>query len=160
MNPFDTPAGRQAQLAEYRLLATGTGPIADFAAEVLAGRAQPRDLVTTGWVVEDWLDALQAEADRFRSSPGADEEFSPEEAEAFLERHLAGVAALDVDALLRPAAPPVRDEARLTPNGAAHPPSSRIAASSDRRRCRRAAKRVTAVRARTAGRRPRRRPPG
>jgi hypothetical protein len=109
-NPFDTPAGQRAQLAEYRLLATGSGPMADFAAEVLAGRARPRDLVTTGWVVEDWIDELQAEADRFRSSPGADEEFSPEEAEALLERHLAGVAALDVDALLRPAAPPAREE--------------------------------------------------
>lgn len=106
-NPFDTPDGRRAQLAEYRLLATGTGPMADFAAEVLAGRAH---LVTTGWVVEDWIDELQAEADRFRASPGADEEFSAEEAEAFLERHLAGVTALDVDALLRPPAPAVRDE--------------------------------------------------
>lgn len=114
MNPFDTPAGRRAQLAEYRLLATGSGPMADFAAEVLAGRAQPRDLVTTGWVVEDWIDELHAEADRLRSGPEEDE-FSPEDAEALLERHLAGMAALDVDALLQPAAPPVRDEGEDEP---------------------------------------------
>lgn len=93
MNPFDTPSGRQAQLAEYRLLAAGEGPVADFAKEVVAGRADPRDLLTVGWVVEDWIDQFE------NVEPAADAEFTAEEAEAFLERHLAGVASLDVDAI-------------------------------------------------------------
>jgi hypothetical protein len=107
-NPFDTATGRQARLTQFRLLAKGTGPVADFAKEVVAGRANSRDLLTTSWVVEDWLDDVQAEADRFRDSPDAQDEWTPEQAEEFLERHLAGVASIDVDAVeaqLRP--PPV-----------------------------------------------------
>ncbi|MGW6930645.1 hypothetical protein ACWGE0_11310 [Lentzea sp. NPDC054927] len=97
MNPFDTPSGRQAQLAEYRLLAAGEGPVADFAKEVVAGRADPRDLLTVGWVVEDWIDQFEDMEPAAESA--ADAEFTAEEAEAFLERHLAGVASLDVDAI-------------------------------------------------------------
>jgi hypothetical protein len=105
-NPFDTSIGRQARLARFRLLAAGTGPVADFAKEVVAGRADPRDLLTTSWVVEDWFDDLQAEADRFRDSPDAQDEWTPEQAEAFLERHLAGVASIDVDAVEAQFLPP------------------------------------------------------
>jgi hypothetical protein len=105
-NPFDTATGRQARLTQFRLLAAGTGPVADFAKEVVAGRANPRDLLTTSWVVEDWLDDLQAEADRFRDSPDAQDEWTPEQADTFLERHLAGVASIDVDAVEAQLRPP------------------------------------------------------
>lgn len=100
MNPFDTSVGRQARLAEFRILAaSGDGVLADFAKEVLAGRAEPRELLTTGWVVEGWIDELQAEAERFRDSPEAADEWSLEQAQAFLDQHLAGVASLDVEAI-------------------------------------------------------------
>ena len=116
LNPFDTAVGRQARLAEFRILAaSGDGVLADFAKEVLAGRAEPRELLTTGWVVEGWIDELQAEAERFRDSPEAAQEWSLDQAQAFLDQHLAGVASLDVEAieaaLTRPApVAPVADE--------------------------------------------------
>ncbi|MDX8032756.1 hypothetical protein SK803_21280 [Lentzea sp. BCCO 10_0856] len=108
-NPFDTPVGRRARMAEFRILAaSGDGVLADFAKEVVAGRAEPRDLLTTGWVVEGWIDELQAEAARFRDSPEAAEEWSLEQAHAFLDQHLAGVASLDVEAIEAALAPPPR----------------------------------------------------
>lgn len=116
LNPFDTSVGRQARLTEFRILAaSGDGVLADFAKEVVAGRAEPRELLTTGWVVEGWIDELQAEAERFRDSPEAAQEWSLEQAQAFLDQHLAGVASLDVEAieavLTRPApVTPVPDE--------------------------------------------------
>jgi hypothetical protein len=99
-NPFDTAVGRRARLAEFRILAaSGDGVLADFAKEVVAGRASPRELLTTGWVAEGWIDELQAEAERFRASGESEEEWTLEQAQAFLESHLAGVASLDVEAI-------------------------------------------------------------
>lgn len=108
-NPFDTAVGRQARMAEFRILAaSGDGVLADFAKEVVAGRAEPRDLLTTGWVVEGWIDELQAEAERFRDSPEAAQEWTLEQAQGFLERHLAGIASLDVEAIEAALVPPAR----------------------------------------------------
>lgn len=89
-NPFDTPAGRQAQLATFRrLAAAGDGAISDFAKEVVAGRASPRELLTTGWVVESWIDDLRTVAQAYQDAPAQADEWSDEEAVAFIERDIA-----------------------------------------------------------------------
>lgn len=105
-NPFETPTGAQGRMAAFRVLAAaGDGAVSDFAKEVVAGRASARDLLTSGWVVEQWIDDLQADAEAFRASPEAQEEWSPEEARAYLESRLTGLANLDVEAIEAQVAP-------------------------------------------------------
>lgn len=52
-NPWDSEEGRRARETRFRRLAGGTGPIADFAADVLAGRREPHELLTHGPAAEE-----------------------------------------------------------------------------------------------------------
>lgn len=52
-NPWDSEEGRRARENRFRRLAGGTGPIADFAADVVAGRRAPHELLTHAPAAEE-----------------------------------------------------------------------------------------------------------
>jgi hypothetical protein len=89
VNPWDSPAADRARLTLFRALASGSGAMADFAKDVVAGTRSPRDVLTTPWAVEEDLDDLMADVTRFSELPEADRATTEEEALALVERHLA-----------------------------------------------------------------------
>ncbi|MFI6095654.1 hypothetical protein ACIA8G_08885 [Lentzea sp. NPDC051213] len=96
MNPYDTPAAQQARLRMYEHLAThGTGPLADFAKEVVAGRRRPADVLKENWILEQDVDALSAEIDRFHALPEEERTVTYDEAMAQLEALFARINAAE-----------------------------------------------------------------
>lgn len=96
MTLYDSPAVRQARRRMYEHLAThGTGPLADFAKEVVAGRRIPADLVKENWILEQDVDVLSAEIDRFHALPQDERTATYDEAMANLESRFARIGAVE-----------------------------------------------------------------
>lgn len=114
MNPFETAEGLQAQRNLFRVLAaTDDGAMADFAKEVVAGRLAPRDLLSQSWAVESVVDDADAAIEAFHRLPAAEREQLVADGPAFLDRYVAGLAGMEVEAELKPPPPkraPVEDD--------------------------------------------------
>jgi hypothetical protein len=54
-NPWQTAAGRRARSVQFRALAAGDGTLAEFARDVVSGRARPRDLLYSSALAEQLL---------------------------------------------------------------------------------------------------------
>lgn len=68
-NPWDTEQGRLAQVERFRRLAEGDGALADFAKDVVSGRAAPRDLLSSTVLDERILTKLHAAVDQWNALP-------------------------------------------------------------------------------------------
>jgi hypothetical protein len=120
MNPWETPAGERARRTMFRLLAAqDNGAASDFAKDVLAGHRAPRDVLKEGWVLEESMNDIEAQLDRFSRLPESERTMSLDEAMASINEQIAEINALDVDALeaqLRPEpAPPAVEEQERGP---------------------------------------------
>ena len=95
MNPWDSPAADRARMNLFRALAEGSGALADFAKDVVAGTRSPRDVLTARWAVEEDIDDLMADVVRFSELPEAERATTEQEALALVERHLAALDPVD-----------------------------------------------------------------
>jgi hypothetical protein len=73
-NPWDTEQGRIARAETFRRLAQGDGELADFAKDVVAGRASPRDLVTSNVLSDGFMDTLRVAVEKWHELPDDDRE--------------------------------------------------------------------------------------
>lgn len=73
-NPWDTEQGRIARAAAFRQLAQGEGELADFAKDVVAGRATPRDLITSNVLSDAFMGTLRTAVEQWQALPDSDRE--------------------------------------------------------------------------------------
>lgn len=73
-NPWDTEQGRIARAEMFRRLAQGDGELADFAKDVVAGRASPRDLITSNVLSDGFMDTLRTAVEKWHELPDGDRE--------------------------------------------------------------------------------------
>ncbi|MFI9812488.1 hypothetical protein [Saccharothrix variisporea] len=86
-NPWATPAGVRAQQARTAQLAAGSGEVADFAREVVAGRASSRDLLCTSALSDRALQPVRDLVERWhRLSPAERARVEAEAATAVEDR--------------------------------------------------------------------------
>lgn len=85
------------------LLARGEGDLADFARDVLAGRAKPEDLLYRSYLDSKTIDAAYVGVDAWHALPEAEQQAAIAGAEAATRAEIAGLAALD---LSEPPPPP------------------------------------------------------
>lgn len=95
MNPWRTEQGRRALDTRLRLLAGGRGELAEFAREVLAGRARPHDLLYSPLLDERTLAAIDAEIDRWHALPEAQRQAALSRVQEDTLAEIAALAALD-----------------------------------------------------------------
>ncbi|SEF23538.1 hypothetical protein SAMN05421837_102235 [Amycolatopsis pretoriensis] len=96
ISPWRTEQGRRARHNQLALLARGDGDLADFARDVLAGRAKPEDLLYRSYLSEKTLHTAHAEIDAWNALPEADRQAAVEEAEGRTRAEIAALAALDL----------------------------------------------------------------
>ncbi|NUT91505.1 MAG: hypothetical protein HOY78_05685 [Saccharothrix sp.] len=96
-NPWATPAGLRAQQARTVRLAAGSGEVADFAREVLAGRASSRDLLYTSALSDRALQPVRDLVDRWHRLPPADRARVEAEATTALEDRIAALNTLPTE---------------------------------------------------------------
>ncbi|XVV05163.1 hypothetical protein ACQPW3_07115 [Actinosynnema sp. CA-248983] len=104
-NPWGTPAGLRAQQVRLTHLAAGSGEIADFAREVVAGRASTRDLLYTSALSDRALQPVRDLVERWHRLPPADRARLEVEAVQDTEDRIAALNDLPADP------PPTSDEA-------------------------------------------------
>jgi len=78
------------------LLARGEGDLADFARDVLAGRANPEDLLYRSYLSEKTLDAAFADVDAWHALPESEQEAAIAAAAARTREEIEALAALDL----------------------------------------------------------------
>jgi hypothetical protein len=96
VSPWRTGPGRLARHNQMVLLARGEGDLADFARDVLAGRAKPEDLLYRSYLSEKTVDAAHEEVDGWLALPEAEQEAAVAAAEAGTRAEIAALAALDL----------------------------------------------------------------
>jgi hypothetical protein len=96
ISPWQTEQGRLARHQQMVLLARGEGDLADFARDVLAGRAKPEDLLYRSYLDGKTLDAAYAGVDAWHALPEAEQQAAIAGAEAATRAEIAGLAALDL----------------------------------------------------------------
>lgn len=70
--PWQTEAGQAAMATRLRLLARGDGEVAEFAAEVVAGRARARDLLYSSILSDQALQGVRDSVDAWQRLPAAE----------------------------------------------------------------------------------------
>jgi len=90
-NPWATEAGQAARLKQLRYLATGEGAFADFAADVLAGRASLRSLLGGSMLADDDVQEAVDRAQRWRDLPEAERQVLMEDGREFTEWTIAAL---------------------------------------------------------------------
>ncbi len=96
ISPWRTEQGRRARHNQLTLLARGDGDLADFARDVLAGRAKPEDLLYRSYLSEKTLGTAHAEIDAWNALPEAERQAEVDGAEARTRAEIAALAALDL----------------------------------------------------------------
>jgi hypothetical protein len=96
ISPWRTEQGRRARHNQLTLLARGDGDLADFARDVLAGRAKPEDLLYRSYLSEKTLRTAHAEIDAWNALPEAERQADVDGAEARTRAEIAALAALDL----------------------------------------------------------------
>jgi hypothetical protein len=96
ISPWRTEQGRRARHNQLILLARGDGDLADFARDVLAGRAKPEDLLYRSYLSEKTLGTAHAEIDAWNALPEAERQADVDGAEARTRAEIAALAALDL----------------------------------------------------------------
>ncbi|WP_372661109.1 hypothetical protein [Amycolatopsis kentuckyensis] len=96
ISPWRTELGRRARHNQLILLARGDGDLADFARDVLAGRAKPEDLLYRSYLSEKTLRTAHAEIDAWNALPEAERQAAVDEADARTRAEIAALAALDL----------------------------------------------------------------
>lgn len=104
VSPWRTERGRLARHHQLVLLARGEGDLADFARDVLAGRAKPEDLLYSSYLSEETLESAHAGIDEWHALPETEQQAAITGAEAATRAEIAGLAALDLSD------PPARPE--------------------------------------------------
>jgi hypothetical protein len=104
--PWRTEQGRLALHNRMRLLARGEGDFADFARDVLAGRAKPHDLLYSSVLNESTLEALHETVEEWHGLSDAEKQSAMTAADAETRAEIAELAALD----LSPEKPAARRE--------------------------------------------------
>ena len=107
ISPWRTEQGRLARHNQMVLLARGEGDLADFARDVLAGRAKPTDLLYRSYLSEETLDAARAGIDEWHALPEEERQAALDGAQARTREEIAALAAAD---LSEPEADPDDDE--------------------------------------------------
>lgn len=127
-NPWATPAGLRAQQARTVRLAAGSGEVADFAREVVAGRASSRDLLYTSALSDRALQPVRDLVDRWHRLPPADRARVEAEAATAVQDRIAALNTLptepasdDPTAVDGPPEPPASTESTEPPA----PPASK-----------------------------------
>ncbi|GAA0252903.1 hypothetical protein GCM10010492_61860 [Saccharothrix mutabilis subsp. mutabilis] len=133
-NPWSTPAGRRAQELRTTALAAGSGEVAEFAREVVAGRASSRDLLFTSALSDRALQPVRDLVERWHRLPPADRARLEAEAANDTAARIAALNALPADALEPPPADALPADARSTdalepppaaqPHAAEQPPAA------------------------------------
>ncbi|MEV6647858.1 hypothetical protein [Amycolatopsis sp. NPDC051371] len=95
-SPWRAGQGRLARHNQMVLLARGEGDLADFARDVLAGRAKPEDLLYRSYLSEKTLEAAHAEVDEWHALPEDEQQAAIAGAEAGTKAEIAALAALDL----------------------------------------------------------------
>ncbi|MFD1150560.1 hypothetical protein [Saccharothrix hoggarensis] len=109
-NPWQTPAGERAQQVRLRVLAQGRGEVAEFAREVLAGRASIRDVVYSPVLSDAALEPVRSSVAAWDRMSNAERERLAAEAANHTEERIAALNALDVPAESTRRAPVVEDD--------------------------------------------------
>ncbi|MEJ2859159.1 MULTISPECIES: hypothetical protein, partial [unclassified Saccharothrix] len=122
-NPWATPAGLRAQQARTVQLAAGSGEVADFAREVVAGRASSRDLLYRSALSDQALQPVRDLVERWHRLPPADRARLEAEAATAVEDRIAALNTLPTEPLAAepPAAEPRAAEPRAAEPRAAEP---------------------------------------
>lgn len=87
-NPWNTEQGRIARAETFRRLAQGDGELADFAKDVVAGRASPRELITSTVLSDGFLEPLRAAVDTWHALPDTDREQRVADADAAMRERI------------------------------------------------------------------------
>jgi hypothetical protein len=103
--PWRTDEGHAAMDTRMRLLAREPGDIGEFARDVVAGRASPRDLLYSSVLDEDTIRALHADIDAWHALPEAERDAAIAAAPATTAAEIAALAAYS-----EPKAPEPPDE--------------------------------------------------
>lgn len=103
-NPWGTPAGLRAQEVRAKALAAGSGEVAEFAREVVAGRASSRDLLFTSALSDRALQPVRDLVEQWHRLPPADRARLEAEAANDTADRIAALNALPADALEPPPA--------------------------------------------------------
>lgn len=91
-NPWSTEQGRIARAEVFRRLARQDGELADFAKDVVAGRASPRDLLTSNVLSDTFMEALRGQAQKWHDLPDSERERLAEGAEEAVRERIARLA--------------------------------------------------------------------
>ncbi|CAL9615258.1 hypothetical protein SUDANB95_05682 [Actinosynnema sp. ALI-1.44] len=105
-NPWSTPAGRRARELRMTALAAGAGEVAEFAREVVAGRASSRDLLFTSALSDRALQPVRDLVEQWHRLPPADRARLEAEAANATADRIAALNALPTD----PAETPPADQ--------------------------------------------------
>lgn len=96
ISPWRSEQGRRARRNQLILLARGDGDLADFARDVVAGRAKPEDLLYRSYLSEKTLRTAHAEIDAWNALPEAERQAAVDGAEDRTRVEIAELAALDL----------------------------------------------------------------
>ncbi|WP_309115028.1 hypothetical protein [Saccharothrix sp.] len=105
-NPWATPAGLRAQQVRLTHLAAGSGEIADFAREVVAGRASTRDLLYASALSDRALQPVRDLVEQWHRLSAADRARLEAEAANDVEDRIAALNTLPDQAPPAADAPP------------------------------------------------------
>ncbi|OXM64601.1 MULTISPECIES: hypothetical protein [Amycolatopsis] len=109
LSPWRTEQGRAALRNWMTLLARGEGDIADFARDVVAGRAQPQDLLYSAYLDERTVASLHQAVDDWHALPADQQQAAITAAGETTEAQIAALAAAEVTEPARRPAPPADD---------------------------------------------------
>lgn len=96
VSPWRTEQGRLARHNQITLLARGQGDLADFARDVLAGRAKPEDLLYRSYLSEKTLGTAHAHVDAWLALPESERDEAIAGSAAATREEIAALAALDL----------------------------------------------------------------
>jgi hypothetical protein len=96
-NPWNTEQGRIARIEAFRWLARGEGELADFARDVVAGRATARDLVTTPGLSDAALGAVRGAVEEWQALPDDERERLVAESDTAMRERIAGLVSSAVE---------------------------------------------------------------
>ncbi len=97
-DPFDSEQGERARQTAMRLLAATGGAAGDFAAEVVAGRRQPHELLAHRPVLDEFVQEAKGWWQVIDALPAEERRRLAADAWSSLERQVGELAALDADA--------------------------------------------------------------
>ncbi|WIV55467.1 hypothetical protein [Amycolatopsis nalaikhensis] len=95
-SPWRTEQGRLARHNQLVLLARGEGDLADFARDVLAGRAKAEDVLYRSYLDESTLAAAHEGIDEWHALPEAEQQAAIAVADARTREEITALAALDL----------------------------------------------------------------